>query len=75
MFEALWVSGMNPKCPPISKTITGSASTMETHSRRVISASSPPSCSLPAISGSSDMPQIGHKPGPNWRTSGCMGQV
>ena len=61
---------------PISSTNTGSVRARPIQNRRVMSASSGLGpASAVASTGSSAMPQIGHEPGPTWRTSGCMGQV
>ena len=54
----------------------GKVSTRPIQNRRVMSTSSGLGpVSVPAISGSSAMPQIGQEPGPTFRISGCMGQV
>ena len=64
------------KCPPMSRTTTGTDSATAAHSRRVMSTSSwlGPWSSV-ISSGSSAMPQIGQEPGPSWRISGCIGHV
>ena len=54
---------------------SGNDSATLTQNRRVMSRSSLSSSEAVASNGSNAMPQIGHVPGPTWRTWGCMGQV
>ncbi len=64
------------RCPPISRTNTGTESASPTQNRRVMSASSGLGpVSAVTVTGSSAMPQIGQTPGPTCRTCGCIGQV
>src|SRR3954468_14413259 len=53
---------------------SGALSTALTQNLRVMSRSSVLSSSAPAT-GTSAMPHFGHEPGPDWTTSGCIGQV
>ena len=71
------MKNVNPTNGPIASTRSGTVRTVPTQNRRVKSTSSGfgPSSSRLIVSGSSPMPQIGHDPGPGWRTCACIGQV
>ncbi len=61
----------------MSRTTSGIVSASANQSRRFMSISSAFGLGLGAdgCSGSSAMPQIGHEPGPSWRTPGSIGQM
>jgi hypothetical protein len=70
--SSAWPASMSPMLRSNSTALNAAA----TRVRRSMSArSAAKGSSALGPSGSSAMPQIGHVPGPTWRTSGCIGHV